>query len=268
MKAKKNGLTREQAMELYRDLQNNMALLLQRQKNASAPKGSPARQAKAGKNPEAEALGAQIGALLGGPAETQQREGRRGAYAAIACVLFFAAVKVVLSAMESSGFATATPAQASYAGARQTNLAAAFNPALTNGPAFSREEMTVLTALDGRRAELEERSRRLDEKQGELDRRDREFVARQTQLREMTEALKVDREKHDKRRNSQLDQLANVYGSMDPKEAAALIQQLDVTIALALLERMPEKRIAQILALMNAERALTITRMLSGRAVS
>ena len=44
------------------------------------------------------------------------------------------------------------------------------------------------------------------------------------------------------------------------------MEQLDVTIALSLIERMPEKRIGQILALMSPERALSITRMLSGKA--
>jgi flagellar motility protein MotE (MotC chaperone) len=82
----------------------------------------------------------------------------------------------------------------------------------------------------------------------------------------MTTALKLDRDKSDKKRNTQIEQLANVYGSMDPKEAASLIEQLDITIALNLLQKMPEKRIAQILALMNPERALGITRMLSGAA--
>jgi flagellar motility protein MotE (MotC chaperone) len=52
---------------------------------------------------------------------------------------------------------------------------------------------------------------------------------------------------------------------MNPAEAAALLEQLDTPIALELLGRMPGKRIGQILALMTSERALTLTRMLSGR---
>ena len=63
----------------------------------------------------------------------------------------------------------------------------------------------------------------------------------------------------------QLDQLANLYSAMDPKEAAGLIEQLDVTIALELVSRMPEKRIGQILATMNSGKALAISRMLSGK---
>jgi flagellar motility protein MotE (MotC chaperone) len=75
--------------------------------------------------------------------------------------------------------------------------------------------------------------------------------------------LRVNREKDEKKRSDKLDQLANVYGSMNPPEAAALMEQLDVTIALELIQKMPEKRIAQILALMTPNKALTITRMLS-----
>ena len=53
---------------------------------------------------------------------------------------------------------------------------------------------------------------------------------------------------------------------MNPQEAAQLIEQLDVTIALGLIEKMPEKRIGQILATMKPEKALALTKLLSGKA--
>jgi flagellar motility protein MotE (MotC chaperone) len=56
--------------------------------------------------------------------------------------------------------------------------------------------------------------------------------------------LKIEREKGDKQRNSQLDQHANVYGSMNPPEAAHLVEQLDIQVALSLIQRMPEKKMA------------------------
>ncbi len=90
---------------------------------------------------------------------------------------------------------------------------------------------------------------------------------RLSELKELTERLKLDREKGDKQRNTQLDQLANVYGSMNPPEAAHLLEQLDIQVALSLIERMPEKRIGQILSLMNASRALELTNLLSKRKV-
>jgi flagellar motility protein MotE (MotC chaperone) len=47
--------------------------------------------------------------------------------------------------------------------------------------------------------------------------------------------------------------------------AVQLIEQLDVAIALSLIERMPEKGIGQILALKSPGRAPLITRMLSNK---
>ena len=52
---------------------------------------------------------------------------------------------------------------------------------------------------------------------------------------------------------------------MNPPEAAHLLEQLDIHVALSLVERMPEKRMAQILALMNSQRALELTNLLSNR---
>ena len=71
------------------------------------------------------------------------------------------------------------------------------------------------------------------------------------------------RSKQNKKTTTLHCKLANVYGSMNPQEAATLIEKLDSQIALGLITRMPEKRIGQILALMSPEKALTMTKMLS-----
>ena len=91
------------------------------------------------------------------------------------------------------------------------------------------------------------------------------MAVRLTELKELTEKLKIEREKGDKQRSTQLDQLANVYGSMNPPEAAHLLEQLDIQVSLSLIERMPEKRMGQILSLMSPQRALELTNLLSQR---
>ena len=88
-----------------------------------------------------------------------------------------------------------------------------------------------------------------------------------TELKAISERLKGERDKGDKQRNGQLEQLANVYGSMNPPEAAHLLEQLDIQVTLSLIERMPEKRMGQILSLMNAQRALELTNLLSKRPI-
>jgi len=253
----KKGMSREEAAKLYDQLRKNMeakfgksgleAMIRQEKMRAAheqvTSKAKPAELRPADR--------AALSGITGGGL----RRGT-GSRMAILFVVLFAVLKMGLSFMEASGIGAVSKASASVA-PRGADLG------LVNS--FSREEVKVLTALDERRAKLEERSRILDQREAEMDRRDREFAARLTQIRDLTEKLKVDREQNEKKKKAQLDQLANVYGSMNPAEAAQLMDQLDVTIALSLIERMPEKRIGQILSLMSPERALTITRMLSSK---
>lgn len=281
----KNGksMSREEAAELYRDLKKAMSTV---RAKGGAPQG--ATKAKSGAGDSA-SIGAMIAREISNAMKKDDlaaaQQGTRpsptnigpdiapdlnsifpsprspralGRNAALACVLCVAAFKVALSALDAAGFATATPAEA-------TMVVAAKQERLPN-EAFSREEIKLLTSLDARRAELEERNKRIDERAHDLDRRDREFVSRLTELRELTQKLGSERDRDQRKRNGQLEQLANVYGSMNPNEAAQLIEQLDVTIALGLIEKMPEKRIGQILATMKPEKALALTKLLSGRA--
>ena len=251
---RKPTMTREQAEELYKDLHKAMSTMMEQKKGgvkngAAGPKPQVSAAAKAASAAKAYGLPS-----TPRPSQASAIPGNRGHHGAIALVLVFAVVKIGLSALEASGFATATSAQATMQPAAQSVA-----------PAFDRDEMKILTSLDSRRSELEDKSKKLDSRQEDLDKRDKEFVTKLTQLREMTDKLSAQREKTEKKNDNQLEQLANVYGSMNPTEAAQLIDQLDITIAMALVERMPEKRLGQILAVMNKDRALAITKMLSGR---
>ena len=171
---------------------------------------------------------------------------------AFVVLAIFCTAKIALSAIEASGIGTVEPAEAAIASAPR-------------GPQWSKEEVKVLTALDARRVELEERASRLEQREMEATTRDRDLALRLTELKELSERLKSERDKSNQQQNTQLDQLANVYGSMNPPEAAHLLEQLDIQVALSLVERLPEKRMGQILALMNAQRALELTNLLSKR---
>lgn len=171
---------------------------------------------------------------------------------ALAVVAFLGCAKVTLAVIDVSGVGRVEEASAALA-------------RIPTGPRWTKEEAKILTALDARRVELEERGARLEKREGEFGAKERELAVRLTALKELSEKLKIEREKGEKQRNTQLDQLSNVYGSMNPPEAAHLLEQLDVQVALSLVERMPEKRMAQILSLMNAQRALELTNLLTHR---
>ena len=294
--APKKGMTREEATELYQDLRKAMGAIKNKPSkpskeapdkemqdiaktiaasisqsmakdtnsfSKSSPRSAPKKPTPIPRAVRSLAAEETADAITRMEVEGMSRSSRlpSGHYVAVMTVILFALCKVGVSALEAAGIMTVSQAQAALQMVSPP-------PAKISSPpmSFSKEEFRILTSLDSRRAELEERGRKLDEHEADLAKRDKEFAAKITQLRELSDSLKGEREKNEKKRNNQLEQLANVYGSMAPQEAANLMEQLDVTIALSLLERMPEKRIGQILALMHPERALAMTRMLSGKA--
>ena len=253
----KKTMTREQAFELYDDLQKSLNEILRKNPpGAAPPKNARPAQPKRAAMPRDEAIPA---------AEMMIKPKAHVRTPTVTYIIFLAiAMKVTLSLLEMTGALSAAPVEAASV-SNPANSSESTKPRVAGEP-FSREEVQILTALDARRAELEERRVRLDAREQELNQRDSEFVSKVAQLKELTNKLKGDREQTEKRQNAQLEQLANVYNAMNPNEAAQLLEQLDSQIALSLVEHMSEKRIGQILPLMSPARALAITRMLSGKA--
>ena len=264
-------LTKEEAQELYDDLSRAMGQMMAKRNNAmAATKVGAVRSASqqdsaassaspSNKQPPTytrtavkKSISHDLSTSIPLPSTTS-RFSFSGQMGAVAFVVLFCVAKISISALEAAGVGEVRPAEAAVTAPVRT------------GPQWSKEEVKILTSLDQRRSELEERSGRLEQREHEFASRDRDLAARLTELKELSEGLKLEREKGEKQRDVQLDQLANVYGSMNPPEAAHLLEQLDITIAHSLIQRMPEKRIGQILALMNAERALEVTNRLSAK---
>ena len=130
---------------------------------------------------------------------------------------------------------------------------------------WTNSERELLSELDNRRVELERRKQALDEREADLRRQESELASRIVDLKSLTARFSEQRKEKDQKREARLEQLANVYGSMAPTEAAPLIARLDDDISLTLLERMPEKRLGQILSSMNQDRAIALTKQLTER---
>lgn len=261
MKKAKTTMSRAEAEQVYEDLRKTMAGLIAKEKEWRKQQGQGKATSSEAAKPSLQAARAGTSFRSSMPVSNNNR----GPVAALAFVMLMVSIKFTIALMEFAGILSVPSAQASYqAGAKMTANPAIFQN--TTPGNYSREEMKILTSLDARRVELEDRASRLDKRESEINQRDAEFAGRLTQIRDLTEKLKANREQGDRKRGEQLAQLSNVYGSMAPEESAALLEQLDITIALELIERMPEKRIAQILAHMRPDKALSLTRMLSGRA--
>lgn len=148
---------------------------------------------------------------------------------------------------------------------KAVNPGAAILPAIAKKDGWSEPERELLTQLDQRRVELERRRELLDAREAEVRAQADALAERLAELRTLTAKLSDTRKNLDHRYEERMEQLANVYGSMQPKEAAPLIAKLDDPIALGLLERLPSKRLGQILSLMPADRAIELTKSLSDR---
>ena len=178
----------------------------------------------------------------------------RGQAVCLILVVVFAMTKVFFSALEAVGFASVSKVSADT-----TNMVA---PVIVPSENFSKEDKKVLTALDARRVELSERAKKMDLREIDLTSRENELEIKLAELRELTQRLKTNREGVDQKRNMQVEQLAKIYSAMSPEESAKLMEELDITIALDLMSKMSEKRIGQILSLMDKEKALKMSKML------
>lgn len=124
---------------------------------------------------------------------------------------------------------------------------------------FTPAEVAVLQDLANRRdellafeKELESRDRLLNAAEGRLDKR----IGELQQLRDSIEALV--REYTDQEK-AELQSIVKIYESMKPKDAARILEDLEMRILLGIVESMKERKSAPILAAMASKRAREVT---------
>lgn len=254
-KAKQKSLNWQDAAELYRDVQKAMKTIQAKKASAEAGAQGQAASTESFVSPKGGYGSASIfkESAASRPPRSSSNIGTRSA---VTLIIILACVRVMISAYEATKVVEAEATEI----APRTN---AISMTTDSGPAFTKEKVEILTSLDKRRSELENRRERLDKREADVQKKEQELVTRLNELRELTDRLKQTRLQNEHKRTGQIEQLSNVYSSMGPNEAARLMEQLDITISLDLIKRMPEKRMAQILALMTPDKALQITKMLS-----
>lgn len=190
--------------------------------------------------------------------------------AVISVLVLLSGLKVVFSTgvVDAAMSKQETPPAESMVRAATSATAATVTTAPVQSVApgnWSEVDKRLLTSLDARRVELEKRSSILDKREEELQLQTQALNDKLAELRGLNQKLSEFRKEKDQRYEARMEQLANVYGSMSPNEAAPLLAKLDDEIGLALLERMPGKRMGQILGLMTPDRAIEFTRILSDK---
>ena len=130
---------------------------------------------------------------------------------------------------------------------------------------FTAEELKVLQGLAARRQALERRESDLAMREGLLEvaeKRIETMIAEMETIKEQVEGLI---HKYDEQEESELRRMVKIYETMKPKDAARILQELEMDILLAITERMKERITAPVLAAMKAERARMVTTELTRR---
>ncbi len=227
---KKNGMSREEAYSMYRNLQESVINILKKDTTKSAPDDVDPEPIKFRSQPDSWTL-TMLGTI--------------GVLAVIkGTVALLCLVGVVKT--ETAVASVRPVSTVEYLGVS------------------GKSEQEIFQALDQRRSTLEERRAQLDERESSVKEQEEEVSIRLAELRQLTGELKAARGAEGSVMQAQVEQLSKVYVSMKPEEAAGLLQELDTMIAFELIKQMPEKRIGQLLAIMDPKKSILITRMLAG----
>ncbi len=121
----------------------------------------------------------------------------------------------------------------------------------------------VVAADEGtkKQKELLERETAVSLKEQELKRLSDILEARILQLQEARKEIEASLERKKKEDAEKFKKMLKIYKSLRPEEAAALIDKLDESMALEMLNRMDAKTAVKIVPLMNQDRVLKWTRL-------
>lgn len=162
------------------------------------------------------------------------------------------------TAPAENGSAAAEPPAPSPSGAAG---GAAAEPAAeaAQAPGFSPAEVDVLRQLASRREQLDARASDLDKREALLKAAENRIDAKAAALKELQVQVGRLLKAQDERQDAKVASLARLYEGMKPKEAAAILQTLELEVLLLVTDRIKERKLAPILAEMNPAKARDLT---------
>lgn len=118
--------------------------------------------------------------------------------------------------------------------------------------------------------QLAERRERIENREQELDRRNAMLKAAETRIDQKIGELKTLQatiegliKKYDEQQEKKVAGLVKIYENMKPKQAAKIFEELEMDVLLMVAERINSRKLAPIMAAMNAEKAREVTVELS-----
>lgn len=161
----------------------------------------------------------------------------------------------------SAGHGDKAPAAASGHGAAKQSAAPAepAPPLPPPEPAVSEAERALLLDLRQRRQALDAREAALGTREQVLGAAEKRLADRVTELQSLQGRLEEMEAARRTRDEANWRGLVKLYESMKPREAAAIMNDLDQPVLLEVFDRMKEAKAAAVLAAMQPERARQVT---------
>ncbi|MCS6892029.1 MAG: hypothetical protein RMK64_04630 [Rhodovarius sp.] len=162
------------------------------------------------------------------------------------------------SGASAAGSATPLPPAAAPPGpAPRGELPA---PALA---AAAEAESALFEALRQRRQELDRRAEDLAQRELLIAAAEQRLQQRIAELAALQARLEAEARAREAREEAGIRQLVRVYEAMRPRDAAAILDELEMPVLLQVIDRMREAKAAPILAAMRPDRARAVTSELS-----
>lgn len=130
-------------------------------------------------------------------------------------------------------------------------------------PPPSAQEVQVLQQLAARREALDARAEDIDRRADVLRAGEARLDQKLRELRDLETLLQGLLKAHDTQQEEQIRSLVKIYENMKPKDAARILEELEMATLLQVAERMSERKLAPVMANMNPAKAKAITEELA-----
>lgn len=124
-----------------------------------------------------------------------------------------------------------------------------------------REE--IYSDLAKRRQDLEKREKEIAVREALLSAAERELDQKLRELKNISAEIEASIKKQTAEEEARIASLVKIYEGMKPKDAASILNTLDIDVLMVIMTKMSERKSSAILAEMNPERARTITVMMA-----
>ena len=130
---------------------------------------------------------------------------------------------------------------------------------------YSPAELQLLQSLAARRAELDKREKDLDMREQVLKVTEKRLEEKMAEIKKVQENVNAALKTYDDKESAQMASLVKVYETMKPADAARIMNTLDMKVLIEVAQRMSERKIAPIMASMDASTAKKLTMELATR---